>query len=163
MLKALTVALLATTVLCIGIAIAGDNSDPGYSEGLYLYTTYLGGPYHANRCSVVAYIKDITTLERASRYTVGYTGPGGLCDFPPDYWRCKFNRFGPDGAYYIPRDSRYRWRFYAKRRDELHNQWIYSEWSKEMEYSEEHPFDCDTLALNRPSPPDPIPPYYTEE
>jgi len=158
--KPLIVAIMATTLLFIAVALADD--EPEYQEGLYIYTTYMGG-YPANKCSVVVYIKDITTVGWASRYTVGYTGPGGQCDFPPNYWRCIFNRFGPIGSYYIPRDSRYRWRFYAKRLDELNNQWKFSEWSKEMAYSEEHPFDCDTLEVGRPSLPEPIPPYRAEE
>lgn len=151
-----SLAIVAITIMGVGSAFADDNQD---QNGLWLYTTYLGlNP--ANRCSVVAYIRDITSTEPARRYTVGYTGPGGLTDYPPHYNRCIFRQ---SGGYYIPCDSRYRWRFYAKRQDQLTQQWYYSDWSKEMEYSPQHPFDSDTLNIHRTSPPDPIPPYYTQE
>ncbi|MEO0026647.1 MAG: hypothetical protein ABIK54_07820 [candidate division WOR-3 bacterium] len=155
--KALIVAT-AFSVTVIGIAFADDNPD---SEGLWLFTMQNG--MCANRCSVVAYVSIITTNEPAARYAAGYTGPGGLCDFPPYYWRCKFSRFGPNGSYYIPRDSRYRWRFYAKRQDQLTQRWYYSDWSKEMEYSEDRLFDADTLNIYRDRPPEPIPPFSSEE
>lgn len=155
--------LLAPLLVPFNVMFADDDQGTD-TEGLRLVTMYMG-TYPANKCSVVAYIKDIRTIGNASRYTVGYTGPGGQCDHPPYYNICLFNRFGPDGFYYIPCESQYRWRFYAKRKDDLSGQTYYSDWSKEMAYyPPDHLYDLDTLYItNQTSPPDPIPPYYAEE
>ncbi len=160
MLRLLTVAILATTVIGIGVAFADDYPTP---EGLFLYTFNSDSSY-ASECSVAAYIHDITTIGPASHYITGFTGPnGGNNNYPPNYNTCRFARAAvvPPGDA-IPCDSKYRWRFYAFKT--INDTTYYSEWSKEMQYSSpNHLYDTDNLYLTRTSPPDPIPPFYAQE
>jgi len=158
MLRLITVAILTTTVIGIGVAFADDLTP----EGLFL-NTYYSDSQPARECSVAAYIYDITTIGPASHYITGYTGPGGQSDYPPNYNTCRFARQAviPPG-YAIPCDSKYRWRFYAFKT--INGTTYYSNWSKEMQYSSpNHLYDTDNLYLTRTSPPDPIPPFYAQE
>ncbi|MEO0020916.1 MAG: hypothetical protein ABIK48_01930 [candidate division WOR-3 bacterium] len=152
----LLVAFLAA-LLIAGTAIANDNPTP---EGLFLYTLRSGLPESSY---VAAYVYDIYSAnQRASHYITGYTGPNGQSEYPPNYNTCRFARqeIIPPG-YAIPCDGRYRWRFYAYK--EINGTTYYSDWSKEMIYSPDNRYDYDFLYLTRTSPPDPIPPYYTQE
>jgi len=151
----ITVAILATTVIGIGVAFADDLTP----EGLFLYT-FNSDSSPASECSVAAYIFDITTIGPASHYITGSTQQ---TPYPPNYNVCRFAREGAsEPRIVIPCDSKYRWRFYAFK--VIGGTTYYSEWSKEMQYSSpNHLYDTDNLYLTRTSPPDPIPPFYAQE
>jgi len=156
--RLLMVAILATTVIGIGVAFADDNNLT--PEGLFL-NTYDSNHQPALNCYVAAYVYDITSAnDTASLYIIGNTEETRL---PPNYNVCRFAREEAGlPRIVIPCNSRYRWRFYAFKM--INGTTYYSNWSKEMQYSSpDHLFDTDNLYLTRTSPPNPIPPFYAQE